>query len=192
MLLLVFSFLLLAFARKSPEITDHVTFEVYHGGKVLGNVTLGLFGKVVPKTVENFVTIASGAQGFSYKGSKFHRVIPQFMIQGGDFERGDGRGGYSIYGSEFEDENFELQHRIGSLSMANRGRNTNGSQFFICTVVTSWLDGKHVVFGHVVEGMDVVKAVELVRTTQGDAPVEDVVIREVYVEKPDPYTINNW
>ncbi|XVF46741.1 hypothetical protein PTKIN_Ptkin03bG0052700 [Pterospermum kingtungense] len=179
LLLVIFGSLTLTQAKKSKENSKEVTHKVYFdveiGGKPAGRIVMGLFGKTVPKTAGEKGVGKSG-KPLHYKDSKFHRIIPNFMLQGGDFTLGDGRGGESIYGEKFADENFQLKHTgPGLLSMANAGPDTNGSQFFITTVTTSWLDGRHVVFGKVLSGMDVVYKIEA-EGNQSGTPKSEVVI----------------
>lgn len=170
------------------EVTDVVYFEVAEsddmfGVKPIGRIEIGLYGKVVPKTVLNFKDLCAGCDSvvsekrLVYAGSAFHRIIPEFMVQGGDFTTGDGRGGESIFGPKFADENFELKHKgVGVLSMANSGPDSNGSQFFLTTAETPWLDNKHVVFGTVLSGYDeCVKKMEAFGS-EGGRPSKRIVI----------------
>jgi len=183
---------------KGPKVTDIVFFDINIGGQPAGRIEIGLFGKTVPKTVKNFVELAQkpgpdeSGELQGYKGSKFHRVIADFMLQGGDFTKGDGTGGRSIYGERFADENFKLKHYgAGWLSMANAGKDTNGSQFFITVKKTSWLDGRHVVFGKIIKGMDVVRSIESGKTDGRDKPEKDVVIYDCgIIDVPEPFAVS--
>ena len=175
----------LAVASSEPlaEITEKTFFDVEIDGAAAGRIVFGLYGGEVPKTVNNFATLCDGSAGVGnsgkalhYKGSAFHRVIPGFMAQGGDFTSGDGRGGESIYGNKFADENFNLSHtKPHLLSMANAGPNTNGSQFFITFKETPWLNGRHTVCGEVLEGFDVVDKLEAIGSGSGTTSKKAVI-----------------
>lgn len=159
-------------AKKNPQ----VYFDIKIGKTNVGRVIMMLRNDIAPKTAENFRCLCTHEKGYGYQGSTFHRIIPEFMCQGGDFTNHNGTGGKSIYGRKFEDENFVLKHTgPGTLSMANSGPNTNGSQFFLCTAKTEWLDGKHVVFGHVISGLDVLKKMEKYGSKTG-TPTEKIII----------------
>jgi len=174
---------LLSLCVSDPKITNKVFFDIEIDGKSAGRIEIGLFGDTVPKTAGNFLHLCKCDKGtgksgkpLCYKNSPFHRIIPNFMIQGGDFTNQNGSGGESIYGRSFEDENFKIKHEgQGYVSMANAGPGTNGSQFFITTIKTQWLDGHHVVFGKVIKGMNVVKAIEAVGSGSGQ-PSKKVII----------------
>jgi len=177
--------------RADRTVTSKVTFEVSFGTEAVGNVTFGLFGRTCPKTVRNFVTLANPNRpnGEGYKGSKFHRIVRGFAVQGGDFLNNDGSGGWSIYGRYFRDENFSIKHFPFCLSMANSGPNTNASQFFIPVLRTSWLDGKHVVFGQVQTGHKIIKKINEIKVNAYDRPYRQVWISNTWTEvyrKPAP------
>ena len=183
----MFKYLALTLAAVMGETLDTVThkafFDIEIDGKPEGRIVFGMFGDTVPLTVDNFVKLCTGEMGtgksgkpLHFKDSSFHRIIQGFMAQGGDFTLGDGRGGESIYGEKFKDENFDIKHtKPNLLSMANAGPNTNGSQFFITFAATPWLDGRHTVFGEVIEGEEVVKALEAIGSSSGKTSKKAVI-----------------
>ncbi|SBS83461.1 peptidyl-prolyl cis-trans isomerase 11, putative [Plasmodium ovale] len=167
---------------EDTKITHKAYFDIKINDKPIGRITFGLYGDVVPKTVKNFMSICKGTvvngKMLSYKNSIFHRIIPNFMAQGGDITNFNGYGGLSIYGNKFDDENFKLKHnKKGMLSMANSGRNSNGSQFFILFAPAPWLNGKHVVFGEVIEGIEKLVQIEAVGSNSGE-PLTRVLVTD--------------
>jgi len=181
--------------KPQAEITQRVYFDIDIDGIAAGRIVMGLYGDVVPRTANNFATLCAGdtkdpksGKALAFAGSPFHRIIPNFMVQGGDFTNHNGTGGVSIYGSKFEDENFKIKHAgPGTLSMANAGSHTNGSQFFICTSKTTWLDGKHVVFGVVEDGFGLVRRIESYGTSSG-TPKKKIVIKAAGILKEEVKT----
>jgi len=169
-------------------VTQKVYFNMTIDNYPAGQIVIGLFGQTAPKTVANFAALAAGTPGFGYQGSMFHRIIKNFMCQGGDFSNGDGTGGKSIYGPTFPDENFTLTHRPKFVNMANAGPDTNGSQFSILTVIADWLNGHHVVFGKVLEGMDIVHRMENLPTNGADHPLPAPIISRCgVIDVPVPF-----
>merc|ERR1712168_35503 len=166
------------FGLTSRRFASRVYFDLAVNGKQAGRLTFKLHDDVTPKTAENFRQLCTGEPGFGYEGSAFHRVITQFMAQGGDFTNHNGTGGKSIYGRTFKDENFAIRHtKPGQLSMANAGPNTNGSQFFITFVPCPWLDGKHTVFGEVDEGHELLDLLERCGSQSGRPRAEVVIAK---------------
>lgn len=194
-----FALIAAAYGATGPKVTDHVYFDMEIGGEKVGRLVFGLFGNTVEKTAENFRKLCTHETegfdgrdgGYGYTDSIFHRIIPGFMAQGGDFENSDGTGGSGWNSAKFKDENFKLNHVArGYLSMANAGPHTNGSQFFILFTDTPWLNGRHVVFGKVVEGMDILDKLEAVKTSSSDRPQDVVkVVKSGALELAEPYNL---
>ncbi|XP_063934501.1 uncharacterized protein LOC135146266 [Zophobas morio] len=183
------------------KVTDRIYFDIESDGKYLGKVVIGLFGEVVPKTALNFKKIATdGINGVTYEGSKFHRVVERFLIQGGDIVYNNGTGTISIYGKFFDDENFVIKFNgPGIVGMANGGHNTNGCQFFITTMSTPWLDENHVAFGKVLNGQDIVHRIEHLKTDSNHVPLNNVLIIQSgliettpFYESDEPYELTLW
>ncbi|KAM7351333.1 neither inactivation nor afterpotential A isoform 1-T1 [Cochliomyia hominivorax] len=200
-ILILFLQLYASVSGLSFTVTSKIYMDIKHQKKPLGRIVFGLFGKRAPKTVANFRHIClRGINGTTYVGSQFHRVISRFLIQGGDIVNNDGTGSISIYGDYFDDEALDVEHiRPGYLGMANRGPNTNGCQFYITTIAAQWLNGKHTVFGKVIEGMDTIYAIEDVKTDTDDHPIHPVVIvncgeipTEPYEFYPDDFSVMGW
>ncbi|XP_051158294.1 peptidyl-prolyl cis-trans isomerase 6 [Leptopilina boulardi] len=192
-LLILISFVA-AIEAASYKVTDQVYFDIMINDRPVGRITIGLFGELAPKTVKNFITLATtGIDGKSYTGSQFHRVIKKFMIQGGDLVNGDGTGSISIYGKQFNDETFEVKHNApGFISMANSGKNSNGCQFFITTIGTPWLDGQHTAFGKIVDGVDIIFRIEQTKTDSRDRPINPVIILESgVIPLSSPYFVSD-
>ncbi|KAK4880403.1 hypothetical protein RN001_008549 [Aquatica leii] len=192
-LFLVFVLCVSTITAEEYKVTEQVYFDIAIDGQFTGRIVIGLFGDTAPITTKNFYTIATrGIKGKTYEGTKFHRVIKRFMIQGGDIVNNNGTGSISIYGKQFNDENFKVHHEgPGFVSMANSGPNTNGCQFFITTIGTLWLDGRHTVFGKVIDGQNIVHKIELLKTDVEDRPLQSVIIVKCgSIPTPTPFYVS--
>jgi len=191
-LFLVLSIIISETEGLNATVTQKVFLNITINDRFAGRIVIGLFGKITPITVKNFATLAAGTMGYGYKGSDFHRVIQDFVVQGGDFVNRDGTGFKSIYnnGSIFDDENFNVTHFPGCVNMANKGPNTNGCQFSIILTKADWLNGKHTVFGKVLEGMDLVHIIEHLPTNVNDHPISTPLIAACgVIDVPVPFDV---